>query len=55
MQPDTLDRDPNDAEATGLCREHVDLLSTLPSVAEEALNGIGGLKVPVHRLASTHK
>ncbi len=49
MQTDILDRGPNDGEATGLRREHINLIGALPHIAEEALNGIGGLNVPVHR------
>ena len=48
MQADILDRGPNDGKATGLRREHVDQIGALPHIAEEALNGIGGLKVSVH-------
>ena len=55
MQADILDRCSNDGEATGLRREHVDLIGALPHIAEEALNGIGSLNVSVHALASTHK
>ncbi len=50
MQANVLDCYPDDGEATGLRREHVNLIGTLPYVAEEALNGIGSLNVPVHDL-----
>ena len=36
-------------KATGLRREHVDLIGALANVAKEALDGIGRLNVPVHR------
>src|SRR2546425_634304 len=49
VQTDILDRGPNDGEATGLRRKHVDLISALAHIAEKALNSIGGLNVSVHR------
>ena len=49
MQVDILDRSPDNREATGLGGEHVNLISALPDIAKQALNGIGGLNVPVHR------
>ena len=48
MQADILDRGPNDGETTGLRREHIDLISALAHIAEEAFDSIGGLNVPVH-------
>ncbi len=50
MQADILDRRPDNREATGLGGEHVDLISSLPHIAEKALNSIGGLNVPMHAL-----
>jgi hypothetical protein len=50
MQADVLNRCPDNGETTGLGREDVDLISTLPDIAEETLDRIGGLNVPVHRL-----
>ena len=50
MQADILDGGPHDRETTGLRREHIDLISALPHIAKETLNGIGGLNVPVHGL-----
>jgi len=50
MQADILDRGPDNRKATGLGRKHVNLVGALAHIAEEALNGIGGLNVPVHGL-----
>ena len=50
VQADILDARPDNRQATGLCREHVNLIGALPYIAEEALNGVGGLDVAVHRL-----
>ena len=47
MQADVLDRGPDNCQATGLRREHVDLISALSDIAEEAFNRISGLNVPV--------
>jgi hypothetical protein len=49
VQTDILDGRPDDREATSLGGEHVDLIGALSHVAEQALNGIGGLNVSVHR------
>ena len=43
MQVDVLDRGPDNGEATHLRREHVDLVSSLPHIAEQTLNSIGRL------------
>ncbi|HEX6477425.1 MAG TPA: hypothetical protein VF043_01175 [Ktedonobacteraceae bacterium] len=43
MQADVLDRHPDDGQAIGLRREHVNLIGTLPYIAEEAFDGVGGL------------
>ena len=50
MQANILDRSSNDSEATGLCREYIDLIGALPHVTEQTVDGIGGLNVPMHRL-----
>lgn len=50
MQADILNRRPDNAEATVLGREDINLISPLPHIAEEALNGIGRLNVSVHPL-----
>ena len=50
VQADILHRCPDNRQATGLRREDVDLISPLPHIAEETLNGIGRLNVPMHRL-----
>jgi hypothetical protein len=48
VQTDILHCCPDDRQATGLCREHVDVIGSLPHEASEALNGIGRLNVAVH-------
>lgn len=50
MQADVLYRRPDNAETTGLGREGVNLIGTLPHIAEETFDGIGGLNVSMHRL-----
>jgi hypothetical protein len=55
MQTDILDRRPDNRLTTGLCREHVDLISPLPHIAKKTFNGVGGLNVPVHHLGELVK
>ena len=50
MQADILDRRPDDRQATGLRREHINLISALTHIAEQTFNGIRALKMSVHRL-----
>src|SRR6266699_1261021 len=50
VQADVLNCGPDDGQATGLRREHVDLIGALPHEAPQTLNGIGRLHVPVQRL-----
>src|SRR5260370_37236337 len=50
VQTNILHRGPNDAQATGFRREHVNLVSALSHIAEEAFDGIGVLNMPMHRL-----
>ena len=50
MQADILDGRPDNGQATRLRREDIDLISTLPHIAEETLNRIGGLNMPMHAL-----
>jgi hypothetical protein len=50
MQADVLHRRPDNAETAGLGRKGVNLISTLPHIAEETFDGIGGLNVLMHRL-----
>ena len=50
MQADILDRGPDNRQATGLGREHIDLISPLSHIAEETFNGVGRPNVPVHGL-----
>ncbi len=50
MQADILHRCPDDCQATGLRREDVDLISSLPHEAPETLNGIGRLNMSMHAL-----
>src|SRR5712692_10059156 len=48
MQADVLDCRPDNSKATGFCGEHVNLIGALPHIAEQTLNGIGGLNVSMH-------
>jgi hypothetical protein len=50
VQTDILDRRPDNHQATGLRREHVNLISALAHITEETLKGIGGLNMPMHSL-----
>ena len=50
MQADVLHRSPDNREAAGLRREHVNLIGALPHIAEETFDGIGGLNMSVHDL-----
>ena len=50
VQTDILDGCPDNGQATGLGREHINLIGALPHIAEETFNGIGRLNVPMHRL-----
>ena len=50
MQTDILDGRPDNGQTTGLRREGVNLIGTLPHIAEETFDSIGGLNVPVHAL-----
>ena len=49
VQTDILDGGPHNRQATGLCREDIDLIGTLPHIAKETFNGVSRLNVPVHR------
>ncbi len=55
MQADVLDRGPDNRQATVLGREDVNLISALPHIAEETLDRVGGLNVPMHRSRKTIK
>ena len=48
MQVDILDGGPDNRQTTGLRGEHVDLIGALAHIAEETLNGISGLNMPMH-------
>ncbi len=48
MQANILDGGPDDRQTTGLRREHINLIGALTHIAEQTLNGIGGLNVSVH-------
>jgi hypothetical protein len=48
MQANILDRRPDNRETTAFRREDVDLIGTLPHIAEETFNGIGRLNMPMH-------
>lgn len=47
MQVNILDRCPDNRQATGLRREHLNLISTLPYITKQTFNRIGGLNVSV--------
>jgi hypothetical protein len=47
---DILHRGPNNREATGFCRESINLVSALSHVTEKAFNGIGGASISMHHL-----
>jgi hypothetical protein len=49
VQADILDGGPDDRQATGLRREHINLIGAVTHIAEQTLNCIGGLNVPMHR------
>ena len=49
MQADILHRCPDNRQATGLRGEDVDLIGALAHIAEETLDRVGGLNVPMHR------
>ena len=55
MQADILNGGPDDGETTGFRSEHVDLIRALAHIAEKALNGIGGLDMPMHALGEVVK
>lgn len=45
-----LDRGPDDRQATGLGREHVNLVGALSHIAKETFDGVGRLNVTMHDL-----
>ncbi len=49
VQADILDSGPHNGQATVLGREDINLIGALAHIAEETLDGIGGLNVPMHR------
>ena len=55
MQANILDRGPNDSEATGLCREYIDLIGALPHVTEQTVDGIGGSECADASPEETHR
>ena len=55
MQADVLDRRPDNREATTLRGEHINLIGALPYIAEETLNGIRRLNMPMHALQELAK
>jgi hypothetical protein len=48
VQENVLDRCPDDREATGLCREDINLIGALKHIAKETFDSIGRLNVSVH-------
>ena len=59
MQTDILDRGPDYRQATGLGREHVNLVGALSHEASETFDGVGRLNVTMHdqrkRIKCQHK
>ncbi len=49
VQADILDRGPHYGQATVFGREDINLIGALAHIAEETLDGIGALNVPMHR------
>ena len=50
VQADIRHRSPDNRQATGFRRKHVNLIRPLPDIAKQALNGIGRLDVLMHAL-----
>src|SRR5205085_9430140 len=48
METDILHHSPDKGQTTHLSREGINLIGTLSHIAEKALDGIGGLDVPMH-------
>ena len=49
-QVDILHHGPDDGQTTDFCRERINLISSLPNIAKEAFNGIGGTHRAMHHL-----
>ncbi len=54
-QSDTLNRGPDDSEATHLRGEDVNLVGALPHIAKQALGSVGRSNVAIHRLREVIK
>ncbi len=39
---------PNDGQATGFCREGINLIGALPDITKKAFNRIGATNIPMH-------
>ena len=50
MQADVLHRGPNNGQTTGFRGEHINLIGALLHIAEQTLNRIRGLNMPMHVL-----
>jgi hypothetical protein len=50
-----LDGSPDNGQTTHLRGKHVNLVSPLPNIAEETLDGVGRSNVAVHRLRKAIK
>jgi len=50
VQADILDRGPDNRQATGLGREHVNLVGTLSHIAKETFDSVRRLNVTMHDL-----
>ena len=47
-QTNILHDGPDDSQATGFCRESIDLIGALPHIAKEAFNRVGAANVAMH-------
>ena len=50
VQTDVLDGGPDNRQATGLRREHINLIGALSHAAKQAFDSIGGLNMSVYAL-----
>jgi hypothetical protein len=48
VQTNILDRGPDNRQATGLCREDINLVGALSHEASETFDGVGRLNVTMH-------
>jgi len=55
VQADVLDRGPDNGQATGLGREHVNLVGALSHIAKKTFDSVGRLNVTMHDLGKRIK